>query len=236
MALSRLEKLFEDALGAIRKQRYNHACDLFAEAMEIDPQMPQIHYNMGVALSRLYRWREAAESFRLAIRIQPHPDSWVHLGLVHLHQREWEKALHDFESALRLDAGSEVAQAHRDDLVTFLERGPRSDDDSPFLCTGWFDPRQEDFVGVDPEIVPKARRRELREYIASQIGDPGECDHTHALTEEWALKNDLDPLGVSRFLHERGLRCDCEVLAEPERRPLPRLDPPPAGGGPRVTE
>ena len=41
------------------------------------------------------------------------------------------------------------------------------------------------------------------------------------LVEDWALRKGRDPLGVSRFLFERGLRCDCEVLAETEKAPDP---------------
>jgi tetratricopeptide (TPR) repeat protein len=216
MPLSGLEKLFEDGLAALRRDRFSEAADHFSAAMEIDPEMPQIHYNMGLALGRLFRWRDALACFRMAIRIQPHPDAWVHSGLANLHLRNWDEALEAFEEALALEPNSEVARAHRDDLREFFALEQRSPASCPFLCTGWFDPRLESYAGVDPVIVPKARRRELREFLARELAE-APCDHTHAATEEWSLRNGLDPLGVSRFLFERGLRCDCKVLGEGER-------------------
>lgn len=215
MSLTHLEKFFEDGLRAIRKERYNHACDCFAEAMEIDPQLPQIHYNIGIALGQLYRWEDARASFRMALRLQPHPDSWVHLGLAELRLRCWKEALVAFEEALKLEPASEVAQAHRADVAEFLTHQNRYPDSCPSFCSGWYDTRLKDFVGIDPEIIPKGERHAIREYIRAQLeGDGVLCDHTHNLTEEWALKNGLEPLGVSRFLYDRGLRCDCLVLEE----------------------
>jgi tetratricopeptide (TPR) repeat protein len=217
MAISRVERLFEEALECLRKERYNRAYDLFTEAMELDPQMPEIHYNRGIAAAGLFRWPEACEAFRLAVRLQPHPDYWLRLGLAHLHLRRWDDARHDFQAALALDRGSEQARLYFDALESFLLRPDRAADAVPPICAGWFDPRLQAFAGVDPEIVPKARRRELRDFIRDVFEKEGHgCDHTHAVTEEWALRHDLDARGVCRFLYGRGLRCDCEVLHEPE--------------------
>lgn len=219
-----LEKTFEDALTALRKQRYNEAHDLFSDVMELEPEMPQVHYNMGLACGHLFRWRDAEESFRMALRIRQDPEYWIHLGLAHLHMKQWDEALRDFASALDLDPGSEIARAHLADLERFLDPASPTHAAVPFLCAGWFDTRLEDFVGIDPEIVSKAERVELRRYIADCLdGDPAACDDTHRFAEEWALRHGRDPLGVSRFLYERGLRCDCEVLREGDRgqpRPL----------------
>ena len=79
-------------------------------------------------------------------------------------------------------------------------------------------------------IVPKDEREALRAFIEKVFAaEPGGCDHTFAVTEEWALKTDREPLGVARFLYGRNMRCDCQVLAEPQTpRTAPRPEAPPA--------
>jgi tetratricopeptide (TPR) repeat protein len=222
MALPRVAQVFEAALGNLRKHRYNRAYDQFTEAMEMDPERPEIHYNRGLAAGYLYRWDDAVECFRMALRLEEHPDYWIHLGLARLHLRDWEEALYDFNRALEVDHNHPVAIAHRDDLERFLGPSRHPAGDAPSLCYGWYDPRLESFEGVDPEIVDKAERARLREYVREALeaaGGAGACDHTHRFTEEWALHEGRDPLGVSRFLYSRGLRCDCQVLGEGDRSP-----------------
>ena len=215
MSDARVERLFEDGLTALRKEQYSRAHDYFSEVMDLDPGLPQVHYNLGLAAANLFCWEDARDAFNMALRIQPHPDFWIHLGLTHLHLRNWQEALVSFESALEMDSHSEVALAHKDDLLIFLNHDKRSAESIPNLCYGWFDSRLQNFVGVDPEIIVKARRAELRSYLSEYYQQGKEkCDHSHRFTEQWSLENGLDPLGVSRFLYSRGMRCDCEVLAE----------------------
>jgi hypothetical protein len=155
----------------------------------------------------------------MALRLCTDADYLLQRALALLHQKDWEGALRDLDAVLALERENELANYHRRDLVHFLERTGRKPEDVPFYCGGWFDPRLKDFVGVDPEIVPKAERAELRAYLVEALKDtaPTGCDHTFRFTEEWALENRRDPRGVSRFLFERGMRCDCQVAAEPER-------------------
>ncbi|MGH9361470.1 MAG: DUF2695 domain-containing protein [Thermoanaerobaculia bacterium] len=219
-AATRVEKLFDEALFALKKMRYNLAFDLFTEVMELEPELPEVHYNCGLAAGRLFKWEEAARNFSMALRLRKEPDYFLHRALARLHLRDWEGALRDLDAVLAMESDSELAIYHRRDLAQFLARPGRAAGEVPFYCGGWFDPRLEPFVGVDPEIVPKAERAELRAYLAEAIreSEPPGCDHTFRCTEEWALERRRDPLGVSRFLFERGMRCDCQVLAEGERK------------------
>jgi tetratricopeptide (TPR) repeat protein len=199
--------------------RYNLAFDLFTEVMEMEPEVPEVHYNRGLAAGHLLKWDEAEENYSMALRLSTHPDYLLQRALARLHLRDWEGALLDLDAVLALERENELANFHRRDLALFLERSSRGPEEAPFFCGGWFDPRLADFVGVDPDIVPKAERVELRAYLADALQDaaPAGCDHTLRFTQEWALEHRRDPLGVSRFLFERGMRCDCEVAAEPER-------------------
>ena len=215
-AHSREEKIFDEACTALRKMHYNLAFDLFTEVMELLPENPEVHYNRGLAAGHLLKWREAEENFNMALRLRLDPDYLLHRALARLHLRHWDEALVDLDSVLSLERENELAKIHREDLVRFLDRPGRSSGDVPFTCSEWFDDRLEGFVGVDPEIVNKAERAELREYISRALEEegPAGCDHTFRITEEWALENRRDPRGVARFLYERGMRCDCQVLSE----------------------
>jgi tetratricopeptide (TPR) repeat protein len=218
---SRVEKLFDEALMALRKMRYNLAFDLFTEVMELEPEIPEVHYNRGLAAGHLLKWEEAAQNFSMALRMTSDTDSFLQRAIARLHLRDWDGALRDLDAVLAQERENELGNYHRRDLVLFLERTGRKPEDVPFHCVGWFDPRLKDFVGVDPEIVPKAERAGLRAYLVEALKDaaPAGCDHSFRFTEEWALENRRDPRGVSRFLFERGMRCDCQVVAEPERSP-----------------
>ena len=226
MGNSKLERIFDEGLVAMRKLRYNLAFDCFTAAMELEPEMPEVHYNRGVASSELYRWDDAEESFRMALRLQSHSIYRIHLGLTLLHKKQWERARQEFEKSLELDPESEIARMHKNDLDFYLTRDESDRGACPPLCVAWFDPRLEDFVGVDPVIVAKKERAVLREYVRQEL-DGDACDHTFFLTEEWAVKQGLEPIGVTRFLHGRDMKCDCEVLGEADGKRVPVIFIPP---------
>ncbi len=215
-AHSREEKIFDEACTALRKMRYNLAFDLFTEVMEILPENPEVHYNRGLAAGHLLKWDEAEANFSMALRLNQDADYLLHRALARLHLRHWDDALLDLDAVLALERENELAKIHHRDLIYFLGRTERGPAEVPVFCSDWFDERLGEFVGVDPEIVPKAERADLRASIARGLeGDgPAGCDHTFRLTEEWAIERRRDPQGVCRFLFERGMRCDCQVLAE----------------------
>ena len=213
---TRSERYFDEAMDALRGQRYNLAFDLFTEVMELEPEVHEVHYNRGLAAGHLLKWEEAERNFTMALRMAVDPAYHLHRAIARMHQRRWQEAIEDLDAALALDRELELASLHRNGLELFLRTAGRGPADVPMHVREWFDPRLDAFVGVDPEIVPKADRESLRRSIAEDLrdSDPPGCDHTHRFTEEWALRNRRDPLGVARFLFERGLTCDCRVLAE----------------------
>lgn len=227
-----VERLFEVGLSELRRQRYTFALDAFTEAMELEPNLPEIYYNLGITAGHLFRWPDAEEYFRLALKtyLHPNPDCHVHLALIQLRGRRWEEARESLERALELNGSDEVARVHLEDLDRYLE-GETTDSSGtgPSLCEGWYDERLDEYRDTDPDIVDKKERVTLREFIFEAMGRPDpserECDGTHDLVEEWALRQGRDPLGVSRFLFERGLRCDCEVLDEGRSSSKPLVMP-----------
>lgn len=47
---------------------------LYRQALRQSPRDAVLHYHLGVALTRLSRWREAAAAFQSALRLQPSPE------------------------------------------------------------------------------------------------------------------------------------------------------------------
>jgi clan AA aspartic protease (TIGR02281 family) len=58
---------------AYERGEYARAERLFGQAIAQTPANPLLHYHRGVALSRLSRWDEAAQSYQTALRLNPPP-------------------------------------------------------------------------------------------------------------------------------------------------------------------
>jgi clan AA aspartic protease (TIGR02281 family) len=58
---------------AYERGDYARAERLFGQAIAQTPANPLLHYHRGVALSRLSRWDEAAQSYQTALRLNPPP-------------------------------------------------------------------------------------------------------------------------------------------------------------------
>jgi clan AA aspartic protease (TIGR02281 family) len=57
--------------AAYARGDYGKAEQLFAQAIARAPADPLLHYHRGVALTRLSRWREAAQAYQTALRLNP---------------------------------------------------------------------------------------------------------------------------------------------------------------------
>jgi tetratricopeptide (TPR) repeat protein len=60
-------------MGTVLAQegRLDEAAAYFRQAVAIDPQSVEGHFNLGVALARLNRVDEAAEQFAYVLRLRP---------------------------------------------------------------------------------------------------------------------------------------------------------------------
>jgi tetratricopeptide (TPR) repeat protein/TolB-like protein len=81
-------------------------------------------HNLGVALARQDRWREAAAQWQQAQKLDPdEPDYWFHLGLAAMKNNEPGAAVRPLREALRRRPQDDVASAL---LITALERSARA--------------------------------------------------------------------------------------------------------------
>ncbi len=65
--------LNEAGKAAYARGDFAEAERLFSRAVAEAPDEPVLHYHRAVALTRLHRWREAAEAYRAVLRLAPPP-------------------------------------------------------------------------------------------------------------------------------------------------------------------
>jgi len=76
---------------------------VFHRALEIQPNSPEAHNNLGNAYRAQSKFSEAVASFRQAIRIQPaYLGAWNNLGLTFQEQGQFAEAMESFSAALRI--------------------------------------------------------------------------------------------------------------------------------------
>jgi tetratricopeptide (TPR) repeat protein len=88
---------------ALHTEKYDEALSYWEKAREIDPQMPEIHQQMGQALLNLGRTREAFTVLQREIEIAPR-SSEAHylLGQVRFQRGDYLRAKEDYATALKL--------------------------------------------------------------------------------------------------------------------------------------
>lgn len=73
--------LANEAYEAMRSEKYRMAADILNKALEIYPELPSAHTNLGLALSRLGQPDEAMEHLKMAIALDPSRSApWVNLA------------------------------------------------------------------------------------------------------------------------------------------------------------
>ena len=105
------------------------AMEALAQALKLDPNLPEAHASRGLALSCNFEFKEAEEEFRKAIDLKPNYASahqW-YSGQLALELR-WDEAFKHIEKAVELDPFSQIINLnhsslyeHRGDLAKSLE-------------------------------------------------------------------------------------------------------------------
>ena len=92
------------ACGLQQESRDEEAIVAFREALRLEsPHAADLHYNIGVSLSRLQRWEEAADAYENATHLSPSSaDAWESLGNAYAMLSRWRDAIPCFERVRRL--------------------------------------------------------------------------------------------------------------------------------------
>jgi len=78
--------------------------------VEIQPDNPKTHYNLGIVHYRDDRTEQATQSFEKSIKLDPNfSPSYYQLGLAYTKTGDFKKAIKCFEEFLRLEPNSSDA-------------------------------------------------------------------------------------------------------------------------------
>ena len=104
-------QLIDLASDAMNEGRHEQAIPLLKEALASDPDDPQVHNSLGVALSSAHRTSEALEQFRVAARLSSdYPDAHSNLGSALVESGRSVDAIVEFKKALALSPDYPEAQ------------------------------------------------------------------------------------------------------------------------------
>ncbi len=96
------------------------------QALSIDPNMPEAHYNLGMSYKEQGRLDEAAGEFNAAIKSDPQmSDAYAQLGLIKLASNNVPGAESDLKKAISLNTGNSTA--HYGLGKTYLQEGKVDD-------------------------------------------------------------------------------------------------------------
>lgn len=113
--------LANEAYDAMRQEKYRMAADILNKALELCPDLPSAHTNLGLVLARLGQPDEAIEHLRLAIAIDPSRSApWVNLASSFQTTGRLKDCVETYKEYLRRFPNDVLAEKARD-LVKHLQ-------------------------------------------------------------------------------------------------------------------
>ena len=100
-------ELFNAGQDAHQHGNLNEAVKLYTQAIEVDPNIYQIHYQLGIALVSLKRPKEAVKSFENVVRLKPDFAKGLNaLGEAQMEALDLDGASDSFSKALKIEPSS----------------------------------------------------------------------------------------------------------------------------------
>lgn len=120
-----LDPVTQNYLGRLylRQRRWPEAERVFRKALDLDPDSPEAHYGLSVALPRQNKVEEGIEHALYAVGLRHEfPEAHFQLGAV-LSRRGWyDRAIQAFEISLRMRPGFVLAHRYLSKIHTHLGR------------------------------------------------------------------------------------------------------------------
>ena len=92
------------------RRDYAGAVGEYSRVVELRPDWPEAHNNLGVARKKRGDLEQAVASFNRALELRgDYSEAWSNRGWVHAEQKKWREAQADFEQALRFNPNDEGA-------------------------------------------------------------------------------------------------------------------------------
>jgi uncharacterized protein (TIGR02466 family) len=97
-------QLYGSALASQNKAK--EAIVAFKKALEIDPSVAELHFNLAILQSNANRIDEAITSYQRAVRLKPElVDAHYNLGIVLQSQNKYERAIESYQNAIDREPG-----------------------------------------------------------------------------------------------------------------------------------
>lgn len=86
---------------------YEEAAAEFRNCLEINPDLPDVHYNLGTALNGLGEYEEAAREFQEALLLDPgYVDAMYNCGVSYYYSGKYIEAIKMYKEAEELEPGA----------------------------------------------------------------------------------------------------------------------------------
>lgn len=98
-----LQQRFQQAVAMLHAKQYDYAVKALHRVLELAPQLPEAHVNMGYALIGLEQYKAAADFFNTATELNPMQlNAYYGLGMAYEGLGEYRTALSAMESYIHL--------------------------------------------------------------------------------------------------------------------------------------
>lgn len=85
-------------------KNYENALKIFKKGYDLNPELFETNYNVGITLNNLGRWPEAENYFKKAIKINPqNTSSLLALGASYRKQKKFDSAINIMNEAIKID-------------------------------------------------------------------------------------------------------------------------------------
>ncbi len=85
------------------QQQFDVAISSYQQAVKIQPDYTEVHYNLGVAFNNVGTPTQAISSYKRALEINPdYPEAHYNLGVIYSSQRELSTAISHYQQAIKL--------------------------------------------------------------------------------------------------------------------------------------
>jgi len=99
-----LHNLYGNALAG--QNKFKPAVDSFRKALQLDGNVPELHFNVAVLLGNLNRVEESISSYKKVVQLNPSlTDAHYNLGTALQSQSHFEEAANSYQKAIALEAG-----------------------------------------------------------------------------------------------------------------------------------
>ncbi len=120
--LESIQSLFDAALAAEDGGQYRQAIALYRQAIEIQPDDPVLHFNLGNVLYAAEAYQDAETSYRKALSQDPnYAEAWNNLGAALTEDGNDREALKAYRRAIELVPSFQAAQDNYDTQLGLLQ-------------------------------------------------------------------------------------------------------------------